>query len=1510
MVQPGIEGLGTPRTAVGDATFLDRQPDFDLSQELSFHSPSKDANIAQQLRNGNRPNLSTPRGTRAPRAPFTNRRNVQANGNINVGGPEFTPLLKSATRNSARRLPGKENGRTTPNFLERIDEDITPLPKLNTSVYSSHTPLPNDATVSSTEVTTPITIRRRDGAKGPLDAGNQLSLREQENVVNKIEKENFGLKLKIHFLEEALRKAGPGFSEAALKENTELKVDKVTMQRDLQRYKKTLTSAEKELEKYRAQMMEMQEKATKKFSDDNQRVELERLRQLVEEKEAEIRRLQQLLEQGQGQGENEKVEELQEHIADLEHDIRQKDLTIDEHEEEVEELREKAAEFEEQLKEAQERIAELEEKAPSGGVLQEAQETIEDLQHDVRRLEQQLDDMKDKAEEAISQKDRAEANLQELQNEMANKSVMTKGLSRQVEEKVARLQSELENARQECVTIAQQRDAQSAEVENLKSTLRQVQQERQSLEQTRASMAARLERGQAQLDQLSSEKQLLQERHDAMANESASLRREMSGLQTAVSALELNMERERQNALNIEQNIRAQYKDEMDRLNNHALSVEQNLRTQYAEEMKRLNNEISDLQAECREKDNLYDNDSEKWEAERRQLQSELNRAQERASGLQMSLDQLRQIEGNLSNKEARVQQALQLENERHKREEALLSRQIQELQQNLQSRQAMLEELRKEMRQVQDQHRQTQLDYQAQTDKVAALEDEVEVLQAALDEESERADQDLEQIQKECDDLKQKLACAQATSNTTRASMNASNANAQPYNENAASLRLQLADASENLARITRERKLLQERYNNLDAEARSLRINLSHTTAERDELETELQQYKDQGPDQDTFQLDQEKLNLRSAKTRLDNEVRRLREENRSLLEQQRSIQKSLEEEIEKASAEEERLSQEILQLQAKARDSSSSAPGELVTARRTIRELERRIAELETQKATSSMFPNIGGVEGNHEISLLQRDLTAARKKEIELLQREATQKETIKLLKRQVADLERKVHEATISKLAVSPLSSHGGSAQKNEISELRHQLTTAHQSIYDLKKALREAERRASASAEEIQRQFEDLEDEKMELEQLLDEAQIAAEEAQQAHEQALKKYKERSEKYKRERNELVAASVEDQKQRANKLGKHHAADLDNSLLSDISMSLEERRDLHNMLKESQLAADKLDREVREQREALEEMMAIEVALRKKLERARSERAAYRASAEKLHRDVKTLTCEKEKAFREAEMVVNEAVEEIAKAKGHGPQALVYTPKAKVADGRFDTDTEAIIRAAEAAERRHEKEIRGLVMQMEWMKACWDREARLRKDAAFAKRYLTLEVQIRDACNKADLAIINRIRAELGANNNPTSRKALGQLSSIKKTQQQHGLLTPLASSKKQQPREAPGKLLKRALTAVRFIVRMRLEAKKFAENDKVRQRLADCVEEMEREDRIRQMRDQWRANQAGPSGSSSGDGGGGRKGGGGHALDHLLNNGKGKGKQKSTGSSSRRDLLMMRGSVI
>ncbi len=1257
MVQPGIDGLDTPRTNVGDATYLRGQPDFDISQELSFQSPSKDANLLQQLRNGGRPSLKTPRGSRAP---FNDRRNLPAG----LGGPEFTPLLKSATRNSVRRYGvDKENGRATPGFLAKIDESMTPMPagetsmfgaSRNTSSFMDSTPYPEVDT--SSVASTPLAMRRREGGKGPLEDGNQLSLREQENVIDKIEKENFGLKLKIHFLEDALRKAGPGFSEAALKENTELKVDKVTMQRELHKYKKTLSSAEKELESYRQQILDMQEKAKRKFADENQRAELERLRQQLEEKDAEIEDLHRQLQSQET--DNDKIEKLQDEIGDLEADLRRKDDVITQHEDEIDELREKVDDAEEQLKKTQRRMVELEEKAQDGDRLGEAKDTIEDLEANVRRLEQQVDDLKDKLQDAVSEKDRAEGDLEELQEEMANKSVVTKGLSRQVEEKIARLQSEADRARQECTSLEEERAAQQNEIDSMRAKLKEAREERDSSERLRLAMEAtadeehgswrkemedarrqlkearqerdsaehirltlesKLAQAQADLNMRADEKALLQTRHDALTGECITFQREVSNLKKSVADLEDTLEQERQ----------------------HALGIEQDIRNQFRSEMERLNDEISDLQAECREKDNLYDNDSEKWDAERHNLEAEKSRAEERAAGLQRTIDKLRDTEGALSSKESKLQEALQSEADRHKKEVASLRTQIDQLQQDLSSRQAMLEDLRNDLSVVRDDLRQSQLDCESQRVKVEALEDEVEILQTTMDEASEKARVELGRAQQECDQLKQQLATLRATADV-RASP------AKQTTETVARLRVQLAEATEKVTRLTEERRTSQNQSSSADTE------------------------------------------------------LRRLKEENKALATKRREAEQSLENEIEKAAAEEDRLGDEIRDLQAKLRQSSDNT--ELAALRRTIRELERRVEDYETQLA-ATQFP-LGG-EGNSELSLLHRELSAARKKEIDQLKSDATHKETIKALKRQIADLERKSHEAALERFAGSP-SSHGGSAQKAEVSELRHQLSTANQSVHELKRSLRDAERKAAASAREVQTRLDELEDDKLVLEQALDDAHAAAEESAATYEEALKKHKQKLDKYKRERDELAAAARDQ---------RNHSA---NSSVSE--MPLEERRDLHKMLRESQLAADKLDRELRDHREALEELMGAEASLRKKLERARSERAAYRASAEKLHKDVRKLKAEKDKAVAEAASAAAAASEE---------RALV-----RARPGNVDTD--AIIRAAEAAEQRHEKEIRGLVMQMEWLKACWDREAKLRSDAAFAKQYLMMQVQVRDA----------------------------------------------------------------------------------------------------------------------------------------------------------------------------
>ena len=75
--------------------------------------------------------------------------------------------------------------------------------------------------------------------------------------LEQIDKENFGLKLKIHFLEEQMKKTGKDFNATALKENTELKVDKITLQTELKKNRKALDRAQVELEEYKKQFLSL-----------------------------------------------------------------------------------------------------------------------------------------------------------------------------------------------------------------------------------------------------------------------------------------------------------------------------------------------------------------------------------------------------------------------------------------------------------------------------------------------------------------------------------------------------------------------------------------------------------------------------------------------------------------------------------------------------------------------------------------------------------------------------------------------------------------------------------------------------------------------------------------------------------------------------------------------------------------------------------------------------------------------------------------------------------------------------------------------------------------------------------------------------------------------------------------------------------------------------------------------------------------------------------------------------
>lgn len=1522
----GLGALDTPRTNLGDATYLNGQPELDMSEEVSFQSPSKDANVLQQLRNGGKPgSLRTPRGTK--RAPFSERHNLPAG----LAGPEFTPLLKSATRRSAtRRRSGKENVAATPTgLLARINEDLSPLPAVENSVFGAsrgtpsfvgRTPVPQ--VDSDSTVTTPMLMKaRRDVGKSPLHDKNQLSLREQESVIDRIEKENFGLKLKIHFLEEALRKAGPGFSEAALKENTELKVDKVTMQRDLQRYKKHLTSAEKDLENYRQQILEMQDKFRKRHATEDQRVELERLKLALETKEADVADLQQRLDESQR--ENDKAEKLQDEIGDLEADIREKDRIISQHEDELEDLNLRVRTAEDKAKDSQRRIVELEEKAQASSKLQEANDAIEDLEADVRKLENQVEELKDKLQDAVDAKDRAEGDLEELQEEMANKSVVTKGLSRQVEEKVARLQDEVEDARAKYAALEDRFDARGHEVDDMKLKLKESRQEREAIDRERRSLAAEVQELQTDLRTTSDQKSLLQTRHDALTNESASLQRDVARLQREVSTLEAAVEQERQHALQIERNVQNQSKGEASRFKGEVAELrarleeaeeerqrtiqsERNSQDQLKDEIERLKDEISDLQAEIREKDNMYDNDSEKWETEMHNLEAERDQARERAEGLQRTIEKLRDAEGALSSKEFKLQQAMDSEAQRHKKEEAVLGRQIDDLQQDLEARQTMLEDLRRELSTVRDELRQARLDHQTEVDKVEGLEDEIEVLQTTLDEESERAAEELEQARIECDDLKQQLKTLQAAvADSTRKQTSVSQEVAKHNAEHLERLKAQLAESTAKFTKATKEKQTLQDQLASLDIDMHSLRASLAEAKAERDELEGEVRLAKLQGADtikidqervelrtaktkldnevrrlreenkslavrfteveaqleqanqhdnddtfrldqerialrtaktkldgevrrlrdenkalaarlreveaeldiarqqgeqtvqleqqrgdivaakakleselrrlkednmvlaaeraeieeellllskqrgDHTFELDQERINLRVAKTKLDNEVRRLKEENRQLAEHRLEVERRFDEEMDKAAAEEERLTHEMLQLQAKLRQSGDNQA--LTAARRKIRELERRVDDYEAQLAILGDGNNI---EGNSDLSILRKDLTNARQKEREFAEREAAHKSTVRDLKRQISDLERMMHEAEMSRLMMSPTvetSTPTAGRNKTELAQLRSQLGLAHQVGQDLKKALREAERKSSTVREELQARIGELEDRSAALEQQLEDARAAAEEAAVAAQTTLAKYKTKLERYRRERDQYAAALEQQMQENTGTVST-----------AATEVTTEERRDLHALLRKAQMEAAAFEREVREQKTLVDELTKAQESLRMKLQRVRGERAAYRSEAEKMRRELGQLevgNAELARARDEAEsaIVANALLlaardAELARLANSG--AHVAQPEAAPAEVEVEEDQQqqqqqreeqllsedsgvdvnAIVEKAERQRERHKREIRGLAKQIEWMQARYEREVQFRTDAVLGKQYLQAKLE--------------------------------------------------------------------------------------------------------------------------------------------------------------------------------
>lgn len=345
---------------------------------------------------------------------------------------------------------------------------------------------------------------------------------------------------------------------------------------------------------------------------------------------------------------------------------------------------------------------------------------------------------------------------------------------------------------------------------------------------------------------------------------------------------------------------------------------------------------------------------------------------------------------------------------------------------------------------------------------------------------------------------------------------------------------------------------------------------------------------------------------------------------------------------------------------------------------------------------------------------QLSIFEQDLARARIKETEYLQREAIHKENIRDLRQQVARLERQLHELEISRLAVSsPQSSESGSARKNEILEVRRQLAEAHLQIKNSRTKLKERERELQHQLVEANTQAQSDKDR---FERERDNLELELSSCRIQHDQQVAK------------NSSVESQVARLRSRLHDVEKDLRAQRD-SATGDLAIAAE-RKELHEMLKDAKLTEESLQHEVNSRETLLAASTSREKELRVHMSRIREERNIQ-------HQKSIALTAELEHLQSRYEKAVDNLTRQ---------QKAWEDERRKIKSDLQSGDTAQQL-CLRDREKRHERELRGLIAQVRWLRAQCKREEYFRASLSHGKRYLLKQIAQHDRYNKAELDVL-------------------------------------------------------------------------------------------------------------------------------------------------------------------
>ncbi|KAL4882351.1 hypothetical protein BJY04DRAFT_186910 [Aspergillus karnatakaensis] len=137
--------------------------------------------------------------------------------------------------------------------------------------------------------------KRTGMTPGFARSGRSMTLKEQSSTIDRLSKENFDLKMRIHFLNEALNRRSEEGIKEMISENVELKSDKLKLQKDNQGLKRKIRDLEKQLKDQQSDKESMMNHDPEGSDEDDrdhaQDEEVLFLRERVETYELEIERL-------------------------------------------------------------------------------------------------------------------------------------------------------------------------------------------------------------------------------------------------------------------------------------------------------------------------------------------------------------------------------------------------------------------------------------------------------------------------------------------------------------------------------------------------------------------------------------------------------------------------------------------------------------------------------------------------------------------------------------------------------------------------------------------------------------------------------------------------------------------------------------------------------------------------------------------------------------------------------------------------------------------------------------------------------------------------------------------------------------------------------------------------------------------------------------------------------------------------------------------------------------------